>query len=1179
MKFYKTLTCIAITTALAACGSSDSKKDDDPITKPPAPVETVVQGKAIKGLLTNAVVSVFKYVDGVAVALTDSELKDAAITTDATGTYTITLLDYQGPVKVEISPSTDTSKPTMMLCDAPAGCNGVAFGEEINLTETVPDFSLSAISVVNEGAEPVKVNVSAVTHLATQLVESKATVDVETVTQTLSEVGNTLGIAGDINTLEPTNTNDAAAVAGEDNDAELHYGLINAGIAQALFSDTSEGTLTEKLAEAAADLVENDGSFLATADGDDSSFELSLSQILEGAADVTQELLEDPALAENTELLEDLNEQSVNLEHEILVKTENVGDDGRIEPVADSTTDGSVIDKGRALVDDIRVFANLFDLTKVSGQAVETKGYEFVELTRAASDMVSAEAESITLLGDLSMAVAEISMAHELDPTKTSYALEEYLPAESSATGVVTYNMATHSYSADVVDGTTTAKLSLSAAVEEGDKSIRVSIAGTVASAAATLTLAETSGVSIGFGQSISLDMLQDEEFELEPVSGSLDIDVELAQKATDTVTNPITYAGAISAKLLTLITPTAFDYNSGESRRVHMSTEVILLPEMFSLSGSVSDSVSDGISIMLTVAAPELASHQAAGFDIDGVSLKDHVTISVSEDGNTVTTVVKDAYTETLTYAAGESAGEWQFTSTRVPFADGEETTVYNEYFTITDGPLGKEYLLASYGFGWADNYVMEPVDANDDGEADYYTTDYLGNNYHSENSTQADMLDDDYRLINNDGSLASVGNVGYHAEKDFDRIFHEWRFISLDKIDSAAKLMDGLLTFHSPQIEGIGTIRIEPTGTLDTLANGETRSLNAYVVEPHYAEAAVVAVSNSGNDVTLSFKGQETHHWNFAGTAEQPGNFKLTQTSSNGWENFTVVSTTVSVGLDIEKLTTTYDDGYYKNERIMTPVDDNADGKADYLDVCDIHTYQNDSSDEVTSVEGTQESNVQENCYINDLNALNNETYFGPLMLNPTSVDSAVDAWQAVANRGWPVGTWIDDLGYLAIDLDEADFEQIEALATTDASYTYDAKLQELDASDGLESDDNYIDATAKLTVNVTLGDYDIEVDVAASRAAKDAADAVVTATYQVPGEDAQRSFAINFDSENDNQITVTNEEGATITLTEPAADDTSAQIELGVITIGDEEVAKIVKRDSIILVVYSDGSVKSL
>lgn len=1177
MKFYKTLTCIAITTALAACGSSSSKKDDDPIITPPAPVETVVQGKAIKGLLTNAVVSVFKYVDGAPVALTDAELKDAAISTDATGTYTITLLDYQGPVKVEIKPSTDANNPTMMLCDAPAGCNGVAFGEEINLTETVPDFSLSAISVVNEGAEPVKVNVSAVTHLATQLVESKTTVDVETVTQTLSEVGNTLGIAGDINTLEPTNTNDATAVAGEDNDAELHYGLINAGIAQALFSDTSEGTLTEKLAEAAADLVENDGSFLATADGDDSSFELSLSQILEGAADVTQELLEDPALADNTELLEDLNEQNVNLEHEILVKTENIGDDGRIEPVADSTTDGGAIDKGRALVDDIRVFANLFDLTKVSGQDVDAKGNEFVELTRAASDMVSAEAESITLLGDLSMAVAEISMAHELDPTKTSYALEEYLPAESLATGVVIYNMATHSYSADVVDGTTTAKLSLSAAVEEGDKSIRVSIAGTVASAAATLTLADTSGVSLDFGQTITLAMIQDEEFELEPVGGALDIDVELAQKATDAVTNPITYAGAISAKLLTLTAPKVF--TNYDSRRIRMESETILLPEMFSLSGSVNDGANDGLSIMLTVAAPQLASHKAAGFDIDGVSLKDHVTISLSEDGSTATTVLKDTFTETTVFTAGENAGEWQFDTTRVPVAEGEETTTYTEYFTISDTEQGKAYLLSSYGGGdsgdgWADNYVFTPYDEDGDGEADYYSVDYLYNSLQPGQVGQSDLLNDDYQLLNVDGSLSTPETVGYHDQYDFDEVFYNFRGIALDKVDSAASLLNGLMANLYFKDTEMGWITVEPTGTLDTLASGETRTLNAYVLYPTYADGAEVKVSNSGNDVTLSFRGQEAYHWNFTGNLEQPGNFKLTQSSTNGWENFTVVSATVSVDLDIPKLTTTYDDGHYKQERITTPVDNNEDGIADYLDVCDIQTYQNDSS-----VEGTPESNAQEQCYVNDVEALNHESYFGSLMFNPMTIDSAVDAWQAVANRDWPVGTWIDDLGYLAIDLDEADLAEIDALDTADATFTYDALLQEVDSGNGLESDDNYIDATAKLTVNVILGDYDIEVDVSASRAAKDAADAVVTATYQVPGEDAQRSFAINFDSENDNQITVTNEEGATITLTEPAADDTSAQIELGVITIGDEEVAKIVKRDSIILVVYSDGSVKSL
>jgi len=1166
MKFYKTLTCIAISTALVACGSSSKK--DDPIITPdpdPIPVETVVAGKAIKGLLTNAVVSVFKYVDNKAVALTDKELKEATITTDDKGSYTITLLDYKGPVKVEIKPSTDTSKPTMMLCDAPIGCGDVAFGEAINLTTNEPDFSLSAVSVVGESAEPIRVNISAVTHLAAQVVESKDTIDATSVNTTLSSVANSLGISGDINALEPTDTNDATAVAGEDNDAELHYGLINAGIAQALFSDAGTGTMTEKLAQAATDLVDNGGSFLATADGDDSSFELSLTQILEGAAAVTEQLIKDPALASNTQLLADLEQETVDLGHEILVKKESAGDDGRITPIADSTTDGDSIAKGQAMLSDIRVLANLFDLTKASGKDIDSKGDKFVELTRTASDMISAEADNITLLNEVAMAVAEIGSAHEKDSTKTSYLLKDYRSATSTASGTIMYNMATHTYSADVVDGSTTAKIALAAEIGEDNQSIDVSMSGTVSSATATFTLIDTSNVSINFDQTVTIAALEDESFDFAPIGGELAIDVKLVQKTSDTVTNPITYAGNVSAKLVTLTTPSLEEsFHSSGALRVRMKVEQLLLPEMFSLSGSVSDNDTDGLSIMLTVAAPDIASHQTAGFSIDGISLADHVTITASEDGNTTTTVFKDAYTQTTVFTPGARAGEWKFENTRVSKADGERS-VYTEFFTFTETGHGKVYVLASFDSTWADNYIFSPFDRDEDGVAEYYSVDYIGNSVTGDTPKLSDYLDDEYRLLNVDGEISTPKTAGYTQEYGYEEIFNEFRGHPLDKIESATQLINSLTADLYFKDDELGWIGVEPTGTLDTLKNGESRTLNSYLIYPKFSDSGEVTVSNSGNTVDVLVKDKPIYQWTYTANSDQPGNFTLVQTSDNNWENITVVATTTSVNLDIPKLSTVATSDHMTHISTITPQDTNADGLADTVKVCDTWDY-------------VGQSNGEADCYDSDVTALYNNQYIGSNTFNPMTVSSAVDVLKLSISNNWNAGAWVDGLGYLNVDFDEADLKVIEALGTTDSSTTFDAKLTSLDSGYGLESADNYIDASAKLTVNVVLGDYNLEVDVSANRTAIDAADAVVTATYQVPGEDTQRRFAINFATDKEDTVTVTNSEGVTIVLTDPN-DDTSAQVELGKVMVGDEQVAKIVSRDGTILIVYSDGSVKSL
>ena len=234
MNFNKTLLALTLTSTLAACGGSSggSTSETENPPAPPVVVETVVEGKAVKGVLNNAVVTVYKFVDGAPVALTEDELSDADITTDDQGNYTFTVLDYTGPIKIEISPSTDPANPTTMTCDAPDGCGGVALGAPIDLTAADPNFKLAAISVVeSDTSGEVKVNVSALTHLAAELIEADENgITNEVVAARSATIASNFGIVGDITQLEPTVTTDASAVAGEDNEAELRYGLINAGI-------------------------------------------------------------------------------------------------------------------------------------------------------------------------------------------------------------------------------------------------------------------------------------------------------------------------------------------------------------------------------------------------------------------------------------------------------------------------------------------------------------------------------------------------------------------------------------------------------------------------------------------------------------------------------------------------------------------------------------------------------------------------------------------------------------------------------------------------------------------------------------------------------------------------------------------------------------------------------------
>ena len=284
MIFRKSIVPLALISALAACGGSDDPK---PVVEPPVPVpvKTIITGKALKGTFANAAITVYKFVDGLPVALTADELATADVITGADGSYSVTVVDYNGPIKVELS----VGENTTMLCDAPDGCGSIAFGEIIELSTVDPDFVLSAVSTVSaDSGDTVTVNVSGLTHLATGLIEADAGgVSAETIQTQSSVIANAFNIMGSITELEPTSIDDATAVANEDNDNELRYGLINAGIMAALFSgeEDASAVLSEKLAEAIEDLVEHDGAFLVNQDNEAEGFELSLVEVLDGAGE------------------------------------------------------------------------------------------------------------------------------------------------------------------------------------------------------------------------------------------------------------------------------------------------------------------------------------------------------------------------------------------------------------------------------------------------------------------------------------------------------------------------------------------------------------------------------------------------------------------------------------------------------------------------------------------------------------------------------------------------------------------------------------------------------------------------------------------------------------------------------------------------------------------------------
>ena len=93
---------------LMACGSGNNPSS-----------QAEISGSAVKGQIANGQVELFGVAGGA------QQLLDSTVT-DAQGDYQLDVPDtYSGPVKLVVTAVAGTT----MLCDAPAGCDGVAFGD------------------------------------------------------------------------------------------------------------------------------------------------------------------------------------------------------------------------------------------------------------------------------------------------------------------------------------------------------------------------------------------------------------------------------------------------------------------------------------------------------------------------------------------------------------------------------------------------------------------------------------------------------------------------------------------------------------------------------------------------------------------------------------------------------------------------------------------------------------------------------------------------------------------------------------------------------------------------------------------------------------------------------------------------------------------------------------------
>jgi len=1233
MKFKRSIISAALISVLSACGGSSSSSTPLPVVvEPPAPVpvpvKTVIEGKAIKGTIANAVVTVYKYVNGQAVKLEAAELEAASIITEADGSYTVTILDYDGPVKVELS----VDENTTMICDAPSGCGEVAHGDPIALSTVDPTLVLSAISTVGtDNAGAANVNVSALTHLAAALIEADdAGVSSASIQTQSSVIANAFNIMGSLTELEPTAVENAASVADEDNANELRYGLINAGIMNALFSGetNANGVLSGRLSEVVDDLVEHDGALLVNQDEADEGFELSLVEVLDGAGAAAIAAVEaiaaDTELSsqDNSEILGELEQQETNLENQSEYEEANEGEDGRSEPEVEVPTEGDAIAKAKAMVEDVRLFSHLFEVGSDSNTGIASEGDKYIELIDSAGVMVESEAASFLLLADVADALSEISMAYDAGTiTEGTFPIGSFLSIEG-AVGSITIDEKTDNggmlFTISATSGDE--KIALNAAVvfAEDGLSLNLNLDGSIESAGAMLSLSEGSFAKVNLDSAISRESLEDDSFEGEVASGELSLEVVLEQKATDTVTNPVAFTGMIKTKLMPVTVHTlnektewARDENGDllrnddgtlvrdengyiirEFDRYAKDTDKKILPEMLTLSGGFSSLSGNLIKATFTVNIQDLENYEAPEFENIGAPVEDLLAVSVSDDKNTVTVTTNESiangYTSTHTFTSGDVAGEWSSTVVREMNEEQEylNSFIWEDYInytmtrSVTDTNGMEGYVFTYHGtFQDSHNAYLErivPIDKDGDNVADSYSWNYFWGY----------KIDEEGNLLNYDEEIVSLDLDSANRSQEYENLTELMKNYRLqpNSISNAAENFEFMVEHYLPEIQleltsgaRASIFYDENIEKVASISENSSVSLSGNVtLDLPIEDAFTITVSDDSNTATAV---DDTYSRTYGVDYTSAGNFTFTRhVTSNMGENYTDrrAFSTNDVNLDVEEVVIQrhvsfgMDDEFYLLVRV-TPVDDNNDGKADHF--THSYTYSDYINDEGVLVDEDGVALKENPFYAFD--SWDNAEFHWQIPFNPFTTTNALEAYKQflVNGKRSHLSTYIDGVGSVEAELSSEDIDSI-----TIGSTTFDAVNTHPDSDESLENEDVFLDVNAALSLEAILGDYQVKLMLSGNRTALDDGRFDLEMSYKLPDDENMRKFIAHMKTDEADSFTVNNSEGVLLIMNE-STDSTSDVI--GSIVVGSSatKVADIEDRDGVIWIVYSDETTETL
>ncbi len=1198
-------------------------------------VETAVSGKAIKGTMSNGVIKVFKYVDNAPVELTSEELKDTSVSTDASGNYTFTVLDYTGPIKIEVGVSADPTSPTFMLCDAPSGCGTVAFGDEVNLTTTAPDFALSSVSSVDSGT-PAKLNVSPLTHIATSMLEaSQEDVSLESIQQNFSKVANTFGVQGNLSELEPTSMNNGAEVAAEDNEAELRYGLINAGIAESLFSN---GDLTASFNSATADIVANNGDLLVVPDGE-GDFEFSMTEILDAAANtasmVAANIAADSSIENSSVIIDTLNQTQNTLENESENKELLVDENGRTNSESEEVTTGEAVDKAKAMVGDVRVFANLFDKDHASNAGIRAQGEDLIALIEDANTMVELEGDNFTLLSTISELVTDLSM-RDLG-NQTTFNLAEELGAQSGVTGTLVMDEDNYTFVVDASKADSEAlALNLVLALNEAGDQIQLSLMGIMETAGASFGIKDTSKVFLNLETAVTQEELESGDADTDIIGGGFELSIAIEQKASSTITNPISFEGKLAAELVMVDVPSLRSEYFDEPNYVDVqefyipTTEQQAVPKSVVFSGAFASAEGESFTATLALDVNELDTFAPDGIKngVGALLEEPGIYVSVSDDENTVTWTGNDTYfltprSKTRTY---ENLSDSDLTHNRVTgyYTEGdwirEDITEYSHVQTETEQGLilNEHRYLAAYAGSASNDYISifyqiaKELDTDNDGAVDRHQT-------VTKRLSLNQPLGVDFEVANlideNDNILVYQGNVSESTDSVTGEFLDSFESYVDNNIANRNKDINSALdafnlafgiTPDQPVYDmwetNVGII-LSDESDLRSLEGGlDNFGVRAYIVQPILKDAMTLDVSSDNSEFVISVEGGQeltvsTTEDSETGTFTYDSTFDSDSYSKN-ISLFSVKSDTDGEERYGYYLTEkeVYSDGYEWNAATRYEVyseDTDQNGEIDEFEwYVTIYWGQSFNENyELVDYDGT----IVTNGYVSSLFAINMQfkSDYGVSFYNflgesnaASSVLMRLHENRYISNNNYlnPFKfSQIDGVGYISrfeLMSEEVGSNVFEPGNTT----SYDVYVVEPDSTEILESEDNYLDLAASLSVGLVLQDYEVNLMLSGERTEFEDGKFALDLSYKTPDSELQRTFNVKVESMFSDSFLMTNAEGVILRMTGNEDEGTEGEdVVIGTITVGANATlaAEIIVRDSTILIRYNDenGTIESL